>query len=58
MPDRDVSAVPLGCMSFGAPGRGGETWSLGADAGRAIVKQALNGGINLLDTARSCATRR
>ncbi|GGV69133.1 oxidoreductase [Streptomyces longisporoflavus] len=37
----DVSAIALGCMSFGEPHRGGEPWSLGADASRDIIKQAL-----------------
>ncbi|MFF8918638.1 aldo/keto reductase, partial [Streptomyces sp. NPDC015032] len=47
----EVSAITLGCMSFGEPGRGGEPWSLGADASRDIIKQALEGGVNFLDTA-------
>ncbi|MFF3195247.1 aldo/keto reductase [Streptomyces misionensis] len=46
-----VSAIALGCMSFGEPDRGGEPWSLGADAGRDIIKQALESGVNFLDTA-------
>ncbi|MGW4695563.1 aldo/keto reductase [Kitasatospora cineracea] len=47
----EVSAIALGCMSFGEPGRGGEPWSLGADASRDIIKQALESGVNFLDTA-------
>ncbi|CAL9470407.1 aldo/keto reductase [Streptomyces sp. enrichment culture] len=47
----EVSAIALGCMSFGEPDRGGEPWSLGADASRGIIKQALEGGVNFLDTA-------
>ncbi|WP_369203491.1 aldo/keto reductase [Streptomyces sp. PU-14G] len=46
-----VSAIALGCMSFGEPDRGGEPWSLGADASRDIIKQALESGVNFLDTA-------
>ncbi len=46
-----VSAIALGCMSFGEPDRGGEPWSLGADASRDIIKKALESGINFLDTA-------
>ncbi|GGY13705.1 oxidoreductase [Streptomyces minutiscleroticus] len=38
-------------MSFGEPGRGGKPWSLGADASRDIIKQALEYGVNFLDTA-------
>ncbi|MEU6440514.1 aldo/keto reductase [Streptomyces sp. NPDC047046] len=47
----DVSAIALGCMSFGEPERGGEPWSLGVDASRGIIKQALESGVNFLDTA-------
>ncbi|MCG0289123.1 aldo/keto reductase, partial [Streptomyces sp. PSAA01] len=47
----EVSAITLGCMSFGEPDRGGEPWSLGADASRDIIKQALESGVNFLDTA-------
>ncbi len=47
----DVSAVCLGCMSFGASNRGSHEWTLDEDASRALVKQALAAGINFLDTA-------
>ncbi|MBW8093323.1 aldo/keto reductase [Streptomyces hygroscopicus] len=47
----EVSAITLGCMSFGEPDRGGEPWSLGADASRDIIKRALESGVNFLDTA-------
>lgn len=47
----EVSAITLGCMSFGEPDRGGEPWSLGADASRDIIKQALESGVNFSDTA-------
>ncbi|MFG3285618.1 aldo/keto reductase [Streptomyces sp. NPDC048111] len=47
----EVSAITLGCMSFGEPDRGGERWSLGVDASRDIIKQALESGVNFLDTA-------
>ncbi|GGQ88784.1 hypothetical protein GCM10010250_69590 [Streptomyces althioticus] len=33
----EVSALTLGCMSFGEPGRGGEPWSLDADSSRDII---------------------
>ncbi|MEU3540232.1 aldo/keto reductase [Streptomyces paromomycinus] len=52
----EVSAITLGCMSFGEPGRGGEPWSLGADASRDIVKQVLVRG--RLTRARGTATAR
>ena len=47
----DVSAVTLGCMSWGDPARGGHAWVLDEDAGRAIIKDALEAGINFFDTA-------
>lgn len=47
----EISAITLGCMSFGEPDRGGEPWSVDADASRDIIKQALEGGVNFLDTA-------
>lgn len=47
----EVSAITLGCMSFGEPDRGTHPWSLGADASRDIIKQALDAGVNFLDTA-------
>ena len=46
-----VSAVILGCMSFGEPGRGGHPWSLPEDQARVFIKQALDAGINTFDTA-------
>ncbi len=47
----DVSVVTLGCMSWGDPARGGHSWVLDEDAGRTIIKTALEAGINVLDTA-------
>jgi 1-deoxyxylulose-5-phosphate synthase len=47
----EVSVITLGCMSFGAPDRGSHPWSLDEAASRDIIKQALDGGINFLDTA-------
>jgi 1-deoxyxylulose-5-phosphate synthase len=46
-----VSRICLGCMSFGEPQRGGHPWSLGAEAARPIIRQALESGINFFDTA-------
>ncbi len=42
-----VSAVCLGAMSFGQ----GRPWTLDEDASRAIIRQALDNGINFFDTA-------
>jgi aryl-alcohol dehydrogenase-like predicted oxidoreductase len=47
----EISAITLGCMSFGAPDRGAHPWSLPEDASREIVKQALDAGITTFDTA-------
>jgi 1-deoxyxylulose-5-phosphate synthase len=47
----DVSALTLGCMSFGEPDSGGHPWTLGEDASRVIIKDALEAGINFFDTA-------
>jgi aryl-alcohol dehydrogenase-like predicted oxidoreductase len=47
----EVSALTLGCMSWGDPARGGHPWVLDEDAARAIIKDALEAGINFFDTA-------
>ena len=47
----EVSRLCLGCMSFGEPERGNHPWSLGDKDARAIITQALEAGINFLDTA-------
>ena len=47
----EVSAVSLGCMSFGEPGRGTHPWTLDEDASRALIRRALDAGVNFLDTA-------
>ncbi len=47
----EISRLCLGCMSFGEPGRGAHPWSLGEEAARPIIRQALEAGINFLDTA-------
>jgi 1-deoxyxylulose-5-phosphate synthase len=47
----EVSRLCLGCMSFGEPQRGGHPWSLGEETARPIIRQALEAGINFLDTA-------
>ncbi len=47
----EVSRICLGCMSFGDPGRGNHSWTIGEDAARPIIRQALEAGINFFDTA-------
>jgi aryl-alcohol dehydrogenase (NADP+) len=49
----DVSAICLGCMSYGEPDRGPHPWSLGEDDARPFFKQALEAGINFFDTANT-----
>jgi aryl-alcohol dehydrogenase-like predicted oxidoreductase len=47
----EVSRICLGCMSFGVPERGNHEWTLDEDAARPLFRQALEAGINFLDTA-------
>ncbi|MCI2419918.1 aldo/keto reductase [Saccharopolyspora sp. K220] len=47
----EVSALALGCMSFGEPGRGGHPWTLPEDESRVIIQRALDLGITFFDTA-------
>ena len=47
----DVSAICLGCMSYGEPDRGGHPWSLDEDASRPFYRAAIDAGINFFDTA-------
>ena len=48
----DVSPICLGCMSFGtAEGWVHNEWALDEKASRAIIKRALDLGINFFDTA-------
>jgi aryl-alcohol dehydrogenase-like predicted oxidoreductase len=46
-----VSAITLGCMSFGESGGRGRAWTLDEDASRDLVRQALDAGVNFFDTA-------
>jgi len=47
----EVSRICLGCMTFGAPDRGNHTWTLTEEHSRPLIRQALELGINFLDTA-------
>jgi aryl-alcohol dehydrogenase-like predicted oxidoreductase len=54
-----VSRLCVGCMSFGNPASDaskGHTWTLNPDESGAIVKKALDLGINFFDTANVYAT--
>ncbi len=46
-----VSPITLGCMSFGAADAGAHAWTLDEAASKDIITQALEAGINILDTA-------
>ena len=46
-----VSRLTLGCMTFGAPGRGFHEWTLPEDESRPLIRKALEMGITFLDTA-------
>lgn len=47
-----VSRICLGCMSFGGPNEA-RPWTLDEQASRAIIKRALELGINFFDTANA-----
>ncbi|WP_406408164.1 aldo/keto reductase [Streptomyces sp. NBC_01643] len=47
----DISAISLGCMTFGEPERGYPSWSMPEEESRSILKQAIDAGINFFDTA-------
>jgi aryl-alcohol dehydrogenase-like predicted oxidoreductase len=47
----DVSAICLGCMSFGEPDRGGHPWSLDEERSRSLIRRAVELGITFFDTA-------
>jgi len=46
-----VSAICLGCMSYGEPDRGAHPWSLDEQASRPFIQRALELGITFFDTA-------
>jgi aryl-alcohol dehydrogenase-like predicted oxidoreductase len=49
----EVSRLCLGCMTYGVPDRGNHSWTLNEEASRPLIKQALELGINFLDTANA-----
>lgn len=46
-----VSRITLGCMSYGAPSRGRQSWSIDHEGALPYFRQALDLGINFFDTA-------
>src|SRR6267154_4031369 len=49
----DVSPIAIGGMTYGDPGRGHPVWSLPEDESRPLIRQAVEAGINLFDTANA-----
>ena len=47
----NVSRICMGCMGFGSPARGMHTWTLDEDSSQALIRQALEAGVNFFDTA-------
>ncbi len=47
----DVSAICLGCMSYGVPSRGNHEWTLDEEASRPFIQRSVEAGINFFDTA-------
>ncbi len=47
----NVSRICLGCMGFGDANRGQHRWTLDEADSRAIIRHALESGINFFDTA-------
>ena len=48
-----ISKLCLGCMTFGVPERGEHPWTLPEEPSRAIIRQAIDAGINIFDTANT-----
>lgn len=49
--DLKVSRICLGCMGFGDATRGQHSWTLNEADSRAVIRHALDSGINFFDTA-------
>jgi aryl-alcohol dehydrogenase-like predicted oxidoreductase len=48
-----ISKLCLGCMTFGVPERGDHPWTLPEEESRALIRQAVELGINFFDTANA-----
>ena len=46
-----ISRICMGCMGFGNAQTGQHSWTLNEEDTRAIIRRALDGGINFYDTA-------
>lgn len=49
----DVSRVLLGCMTYGDPKAGTHDWAMDEEASRPFIRQAVEAGINVFDTANA-----
>jgi 1-deoxyxylulose-5-phosphate synthase len=49
----DISPLCIGAMTFGEPDRGMQKWTIGDADSRALIKQAIEAGINFFDTANA-----
>lgn len=49
--DLNVSRICMGCMGFGAAGKGQHSWTLDEEASRGIIRRGLELGVNFYDTA-------
>ena len=47
----EISALCLGCMSYGEPKRGPHAWTLPEEESRPFIQKAIEEGINFFDTA-------
>ena len=47
----DISPICIGCMGYGEPSRAYPSWSLDEEASRALIRHAVEAGINFFDTA-------
>ena len=47
----EVSKICLGCMTYGESAKGTHAWTLDEETSRPIIRQAIEAGINFLDTA-------
>ena len=48
-----VARICLGCMTYGIPERGSHLWTLDEEKSRPLIKQAIELGINFIDTANT-----
>lgn len=49
----DISAIALGCMTYGEPQKGTHEWTLPEEQSRPLIKKALEAGVTFFDTANS-----